>query len=118
MGQDLLLPTHRPMPSLVQPQASPHRGASPAHATHACILPRNPLGLAPGSREPSIKHTPPHPRPLATAGQPHTLLKGQHVIKSLRSPLALSQAAFSHDLEKEQKGWKLSDLLKTAVAQR
>lgn len=62
-------------------------------------------------------HTP-HPRPLATAGQPHTLLKGQHIIKPLRSPLALSKAAFSHDSEKEQKGWKLSDLLKTAMAQR
>lgn len=45
------------------------------------------------------------------------LLNGQHVVKSPRSPLALSQAAFSQDSEKEQKDWKLSDLLKTAAAQ-
>lgn len=58
-----------------------------------------------------------HPRPVVTAGQLHALFNGQCVIKSPQSPLALSQAAFSHDLEKEQKGWKLSDLLKTATAQ-
>lgn len=60
--------------------------------------------------------TPPH-RPLpglvAAAGQLCALLTGQCVLKCPRLPLALSQAAFSHDSEKEQKGWKLSDLLKT-----
>lgn len=54
---------------------------------------------------------------VATARQLHALLNGQHVTKSIWSPLALSQTAFSHDSEKEQKGWKLSDLLKTTTAQ-
>lgn len=64
--------------------------------------------------------TPPHhplPGLVAAAGQLCALLNGQCGLKCPRLPLALSQAAFSHDSEKEQKGWKLSDLLKTAAAQ-
>lgn len=98
-GHNLLLLTHHPtLPSLVQPGASPQglgtrHTASPARATRGSC--------------PDTPASNTHPPPQASAGQ--------HVIKSLPWPLALAQAAFSH--YSEQEGWKLSDLLKTAVAQ-